>query len=40
MRFSVDQLEAALDDALETSNSRLIWQIVEELERRGQVLEV
>jgi hypothetical protein len=39
-RLSNEQLESALDDALSRNDNPFVWQIVDEIERRGQLLEV
>jgi hypothetical protein len=40
MRFSDEQLDGALEAALDHEDSRVIWAIVAELDRRGAMLEV
>lgn len=39
-RFSDEQLDGALEAALDHDDSRVIWAIVAELERRGSTIEV
>lgn len=39
-RLSSEQLETALDEALSRNDNPFVWQIVDEIERRGQLLEV
>lgn len=39
-RFTEDQLESALDEALTSDQWKGIWDIIAEMDRRGHVLEV